>query len=204
MSGESVVLLHPATADARAWDPNLPAFAEHFRVLVPERDRELPASFEGDVDATIALIESEVGGPAHVVGCSDGATLALLVGVRRPDLMLRVIAAGGVAHHTGWLPGVIPPDDALHQREPALTDDDLARITGRALIMVGDDDEVALEHAIAVYRALPDGELAVVPGTSHGLLVEKPELCNAMMVDFLLSDPVPTFAPIRRKEEDRR
>jgi pimeloyl-ACP methyl ester carboxylesterase len=45
---------------------------------------------------------------------------------------------------------------------------------------------------------LPDGELAVIPGTSHGLLVEKPELCNAIMLDFLTNDPVPTMAPIRR------
>ena len=64
--------------------------------------------------------------------------------------------------------------------------------------MLGDDDEVRLEHGIALYRALPDAELAVIPGTSHGLLVEKPELCNTMVVDFLANDPVATFAPIRR------
>ncbi len=40
--------------------------------------------------------------------------------------------------------------------------------------MVGDDDEVTLEHAAAMYRGIPTAELAVVPGTSHGLLVEKP------------------------------
>ncbi len=64
--------------------------------------------------------------------------------------------------------------------------------------MVSDDDEVTLEHTVDFYRALPDGELAVVPGTSHGLLVEKPDLCNKIMIDFLTLDPVPTFAPIRR------
>jgi pimeloyl-ACP methyl ester carboxylesterase len=63
---------------------------------------------------------------------------------------------------------------------------------------VGDDDEVTLEHAVAAYRAIPDAELAVVPGTSHGLLVEKAELCNRLILDFLATDPVPTMAPIRR------
>jgi pimeloyl-ACP methyl ester carboxylesterase len=62
----------------------------------------------------------------------------------------------------------------------------------------GDDDEVTLEHAITLYRALPNAELAVIPGTSHGLLVEKPELCNTIIVDFLSNEPMPTFAPIRR------
>ena len=64
--------------------------------------------------------------------------------------------------------------------------------------MVGDDDEVTLEHAVDFYRGLPNGELAVVPGTSHGLLVEKPDLCNRIILDFLTIDPVETFAPIRR------
>ncbi len=46
----------------------------------------------------------------------------------------------------------------------------------RTLVMTGDDDEVTLEHAIAMYRGLDDAELMVVPGTSHRLLVEKPTL----------------------------
>jgi pimeloyl-ACP methyl ester carboxylesterase len=86
----------------------------------------------------------------------------------------------------------------MHADGPTLTKDGLKNITCRTLVMVGDDDEVILEHAVDFYRALPDGELAVVPGASHGLLVEKPDLCNKIMVDFLTLDPVPTFAPIRR------
>jgi hypothetical protein len=38
----------------------------------------------------------------------------------------------------------------------------------------------------------------VVPGTSHGLLVEKPGLCNLIIAAFMTKDPVQTFAPIRR------
>ncbi len=64
--------------------------------------------------------------------------------------------------------------------------------------MLGDDDEVTLEHAVAMYREPDDVELAVVPGTSHGLLVEKPTLCNTLIVEFLTADPVATMAPIRR------
>lgn len=37
-----------------------------------------------------------------------------------------------------------------------------------------------------------------VPGTSHGLLVEKPERCNTLIIDYLSNEPVPTLAPIRR------
>ena len=68
----------------------------------------------------------------------------------------------------------------------------------RTLVVIADDDEVRLEHAVDLYRGLPDAELAVVPGTSHGLLVEKPELCNTLITEFFTKDPIKTFAPIRR------
>ncbi|OLE48213.1 MAG: hypothetical protein AUI36_21125 [Cyanobacteria bacterium 13_1_40CM_2_61_4] len=86
----------------------------------------------------------------------------------------------------------------MHALGPTLTKDDLKNINCRTLVMVGDDDEVPFEHAVDFYRAVPEGELAVVPGTSHGLLVEKPDLCNKILVDFLTRDPVATLAPIRR------
>jgi hypothetical protein len=53
-----------------------------------------------------------------------------------------------------------------------------ARADINGVVMLGDDDEVVLEHGVACYRSLPDAELAVILGTSHGLRYEKPELCN--------------------------
>jgi len=63
--------------------------------------------------------------------------------------------------------------------------------------MIGDDDEVRLEHAIDLYRSVPDSELAIIPGTLDGLLVEKPTLCNTLVIDFRTTDAVSTLAPIR-------
>jgi hypothetical protein len=95
----------------------------------------------------------------------------------------------------------------MHAHEPTLTHDDLSRITCRALVMVADDDEVRLEHAVELYRSLPDAELAVVPGTSDGLLVEKPDLCDLLITEFLIKDPSRpshrSAGPHRRRHERR-
>ena len=234
--GDPVALLHPGGAgvSARAWSPNLDALAAKFRVFTPERrghghtpDLEGPITFDLMADDAIAFLESVVERPAHLVGCSDGAIVALLVALRRPDLVRKLGFIAGVFHHDGWAPGVLDPNAdppeflarlyaeispdgpahypviveklaRMHAKEPTLTIADLRRVRARTLVMVGDDDEVTLEHAVKMYRSLPDGELAVIPGTSHGLLVEKAALCNTMIVDFLTNDPVPTMAPIRR------
>lgn len=235
-SGEPLVLLHPGGGgvDSRAFGPNVPSFAARFRVYTPERrghgrtpDVEGPITFEAMARDTIDFMERVVGGPSRLMGVSDGATVALLVALRRPDLVTQLVFVAGVFHHSGWWPQVIDPDHKppeflaesyaelspdgaahyevvvdklmrMHQIEPTLTHADLATIPCRTLVMVADDDEVILEHALALYRELPRAELAVIPGTSHGLLVEKPGLCNTIVVDFLTSDPAPTLAPIRR------
>ena len=44
-----------------------------------------------------------------------------------------------------------------------------------------------------------DAGLAVVPGTSHVLILEKPEFVARLVLDFLTTDPVPTRVPIRRR-----
>lgn len=110
----------------------------------------------------------------------------LFTGLRRGRLSPGRLGAGG----RGLGPGPAG--------EPTLIARDLRQATCRTLVMVGDDDEVTLEHAVALYRGLPVAELAVVPGTSHGLLVEKPDLCNRIILDFLTTESVPTMAPIRR------
>jgi pimeloyl-ACP methyl ester carboxylesterase len=234
--GAPLVLVHPGGADARSWAPNLDALAAHFHVFTPERrghgrtpDVDGPITYPLMAHDTIAFLEGVVGGPAHLVGMSAGASVALLVALRRPEFARRVVLISGVFHRDGWMPEAIDPDAGppgvlergyaelspdgpdhypivaakltrLNWDEPTLAVSDLSGVTSRTLVMLGDDDEVTLEHAIQMYRGLPDAELAVVPGTSHGLLHEKPALCNSILVDFLTTDPVPAIAPIRRAD----
>jgi pimeloyl-ACP methyl ester carboxylesterase len=82
--------------------------------------------------------------------------------------------------------------------EPNLDASELAKVRCRSLVMFSDDDLMTLNHAVDMYHALPNAELAVVPGTSHFLTQEKPHLVNTILLDFLTNEPVPTVAPIRR------
>jgi pimeloyl-ACP methyl ester carboxylesterase len=235
-SGEPLVLLHPGGAgvDSRALAPQVSAFAGRFHLYLPEQrghgrtpDTDGPLSFDQMADDTVRFLERVVRQPADLFGCSDGATLALVVALRRPDLVKRLVFAAGVFHHDGWHDGVLegePPEflresyaelspdgadhypvvvaklAAMHAEEPALTAHDLRHLQMRTLLLIADDDEVRLEHTVDMVRNIPNAELAVIPGTSHGLLVEKPDLCNLIVEQFLTTEPSPTFAPIRRKD----
>lgn len=117
-AGEPLVLLHPGLADSRAWESNLPGLAENFRVYRPDRrghgrtpDVQGPITYDQMALDTIAFLEQVVGGPAHLVGHSDGAPVALLVALKRPDLVRRLVFSSGVFHHEGWTPGAIDLDE---------------------------------------------------------------------------------------------
>jgi pimeloyl-ACP methyl ester carboxylesterase len=232
--GDSFVMLHPGGVDSRAFGPNLRDFTSRFTVFLPEQrghghTPDVPGGFSYELmaDDTIEFIERVVGGPALLMGMSDGAVVALLVAKKRPDLVTRLIFVAGIFHHDGWDTGVIepgaaPPEfmaesygnvspdgkahfaviakklDEMHSTGPSLTADDLATVRCRTLAMFGDDDEVRLEHVVAFYRNVPNCELAIIPGTSHGLLVEKPALCDQIMLEFLTREPLRTMAPRRR------
>ncbi|KJS54446.1 alpha/beta hydrolase [Streptomyces rubellomurinus subsp. indigoferus] len=71
------------------------------------------------------------------------------------------------------------------------------------LVMQGDDDGVRVEHSAAMATAIPDAQLAVVPGTSHALPLEKPALVNRLLLDFLADEQPPKFLPLGALDQQR-
>ena len=87
----------------------------------------------------------------------------------------------------------------IWKTEPDISLSEIASIQCPVLVMAGDDDVIAHDHTISLYEALPLGQLAVIPGTSHGLVKEKPALMLANIMQFLEDLTYPqTRDPIRR------
>jgi pimeloyl-ACP methyl ester carboxylesterase len=83
--------------------------------------------------------------------------------------------------------------------EPALAVEELRPIKAPFLVMSGDDDAIDLHHTISLYENLTDAQLAVLPGTSHVVFLEKPETVNEMILEFLAAEgPPQTILPVRR------
>jgi pimeloyl-ACP methyl ester carboxylesterase len=107
--GDPLVLLHGGFVGASSFFAQTPALVEAgYRVHVPERrghahtpDVEGPLSYSVMTDDTVAYLEQEVGAPAHLVGWSDGAVVALLVAQRRPDLVARMVLIGQCYNSSG-------------------------------------------------------------------------------------------------------
>jgi pimeloyl-ACP methyl ester carboxylesterase len=89
-----------------------------------------------------------------------------------------------------------PPGDAgleafMTKLQPTIqgftgwSDDELARVTARTLVMIGDHDFVTVEHAALELELIPDARLAVVPDATHNGLLHRADVVLPILEDFL-------------------
>ena len=126
-TGEPLVLLHGGLCTIETFDGIRSTLAQHYRVYLPERrgtgrtpDVDGPITYELMAQDTIAFLEAIGLDSANVLGFSDGATVGLLVALRRPDLVRKLVFIGGGVNHAGDPPEAAEllkldrmPDDAV-------------------------------------------------------------------------------------------
>ena len=52
------------------------------------------------------------------------------------------------------------------------------------MVMLGDNDFIRPEHALELFRMVPSGRLAILPGSDHSAPVTRSDWVTAMLVDF--------------------
>lgn len=73
----------------------------------------------------------------------------------------------------------------LWTSEPRIDPAALAAITARTLVMSGDRDTIRPDHSLLIASSIPGAQLAIVPGATHGLVAERPELIATIVRGFL-------------------
>ena len=237
--GDPVLLLHGGLVGAESWGAQIPALAEHYQVVVPERrghghtpDIEGRLTDRMMAQDTIEFMDAVGLTSAHFVGWSDGAMVAALVALERPDLVEKLVLIGQYLNPEGQRPELAKaldnpdtayeafaevarpayeaasPDGPEHfpvffgkvirmwREDQGIPLADLSGLTSPTLLLQGDDDVVKVEHNVAVAAALPEAQLAVIPGASHAVPIEKPGLVNTLLLEFLGSEHPAKLMPL--------
>ena len=115
---ETVVLLHGGMSHSGLFlDVLGDALTDRYRVVSFDRrgcgrtaDPGGPFHYADMATDTVDVLESVVHGRGHLVGWSDGGIIALLVALRRPDLIRRMVVIGTNVHHDAALPVDVDPN----------------------------------------------------------------------------------------------
>jgi pimeloyl-ACP methyl ester carboxylesterase len=221
-NGEPALLLHGGLSATQDWDTFiLPAIENTHHVFAYDRTAHGRTGIQKDFynfdiqrDEAIAFLEDVVKEPAHLLGWSDGGIIALMIAIKRPDLVKTIVAIGTNFNFDAGFPADFAepeiniseedrqefaersPDPAYIQEvvirkafevwkvEPTMTTMDLGRITCPVLVLTGDDEPFSNHHTIELYESLPQGRLAIIPAASHYVVKERTELMNTIIKDF--------------------
>jgi pimeloyl-ACP methyl ester carboxylesterase len=210
-SGPTLVFLHGGgDSGEHSFVRQLDVFAEHHHILAPDQvgqgrtpDVSGPLSYTAMTEDTAELLRKLKLRQVDVIGFSDGGILALMLAVRHPEMVRRLIISGVNISPDGLRPGDLEELRASQIPKPKTIDEKLARlwltspteeelslgllskITQPVLVISGDRDAITLEHTLEIFHALPDAELCVLPGTDHGTFSGRSEWLNPIMSSFL-------------------
>ena len=169
--------------------------------------------FDFQTNEAISFIEEVIKEPVHLIGWSDGGIISLMVALKRPDLVRSIVSIGTNFHWDVGLPFEAEPvielteedrarwaersPDPAHMQEviirkayevwksePNMSTSDLAKIKCPVLVLCGDDEPFSNQHTVELYESLPNAQLAIVPGTSHAVVKEKPETVQSIIKNF--------------------
>lgn len=188
----------------------LPVFSQHHHVILPDQvgqgrtpDVSGPLSYTAMMEDTATLLSRLKLKHVDVVGFSDGGILALMLAVRYPELVRRLVVSGVNIAPEGLNPEDLEELRASQSPKPRTIDEKLAHlwltsptktelslnllkeITQPVLVISGDRDDITLEHTLRIFHALPDAELCILPGTDHDTFAGRPDWLNPIISSFL-------------------
>ena len=177
-------------------------------------DIDRPMTCEQHADDIAALLKHLKIEEADFFGDSFGGAIAVMMAVRHPRLVRRVVSYGSpLAPFPKDIAAVVTPDSDLVKWEreeyqkvapdpkqwptffakvlksgiewKGFSPDELKAIKAPVLIACGDHDLIPVERCAELSRLIPNAQLAVIPDASHFVLFSEPEKLLPTIAAFL-------------------
>ena len=216
-SGEPLLLVHGNGGSIGGLAAQIEFFKQDYTVIAMDSrdqgrsaDSDGPLTYEAMTDDLAALIDHLKLDSVDVIGWSDGGIEALLLGVRHPGKVRKIVSMA---------PNMNPTTNAIYKetnelfssmlastpdserntpagkralkvagmmlKEPNIDPTQLERITAPTLVMAGDHDLVRTEHIVEIFTHLQNAQLAILPNSTHMVPFDDPELFNTTIERFL-------------------
>ncbi|MES2304320.1 MAG: alpha/beta hydrolase [Gemmatimonadota bacterium] len=219
-SGTPLLLVHGNGGSIGTMAAQIAHFSKSYRVVAMDSrdqgrstDSDGPITYEKMTDDLAALIDHLKLDSVNVLGWSDGGIEALLLGVRHPEKVRKLVAMAANLNPSSQ--AIYPETDALVKtmlagmtdsvkntpqgkrdfkvtstmlKEPHIAPTLLGQIKAPTLVLGGDHDLITLEHLVLMFNHIPNAQLAIFPNSTHMVPFDDPAMFNAT-VDRFFSTP---------------
>jgi len=212
--GEPLLMLHGNGQSISAFMNQVDDFSKKYKVIIVDcrergkstYDKTKELTFDIQVEDLKQFLDQQNIKKVKILGWSDGGILAILMALKYPDLIDKIACSGANIFPEGLKDEELKDlKDTLAQlikenkdhkndvyidlynldlKYPNLKYEDLKAIQCPSLIMAGDKDVIKTEHTVKIAESIPKGQLSIIPNSSHSVVVEKPDLFNAIVMDF--------------------
>jgi len=216
-TGEPLLLVHGNGGSIADLRKQIPYFRQRYRVIAMDSrdqgksgDSNGPITYEKMTDDLAALLDHLKTGPVNVVGWSDGGIEALLLGIRHPAKVKKIVAMAANLNPT---PNALSQEvldlvksmmDAMPAAakntpegrrelkvtgmmlvEPHIDAKALQAIKAPTLVLAADYDLIRDEHTVDIFHHVPNSQLAIFPNATHMIPFDDPATFNATVDKFL-------------------
>lgn len=112
--GKPLILLHGGMGSGLVFSNQVPLFAQHYRVIVPDNrgqgrttDSEVPVSYHLMATDTLRLMDYLKIDSAYILGESDGAIIGLDMAIHHPERVEALVAYGANTTPDGFKPDLL-------------------------------------------------------------------------------------------------
>lgn len=228
-----ILFIHGNEEDLTYFDFQYSFFSKKYTCIGVDCRGRGKSSF-GDTPLSISLMSDDIislllhigVSKVDIVGFSDGANIALDIAFKKPELVDRLILAGGNLYPSGmnffdyaetliyyhiynFLSKICRNEKKikykrkkelykLMAKEPNFTYESLNEIKSPTLVAVGEYDVIKFSHSKKTAESLPFGTLKIISGGSHFFPSEMPDSFNKEICNFLKGKAVKKSKRIKR------
>lgn len=207
-NGAPLLVLHGNGGSIENASAFYPELAKQYKVIAIDNRSQgrstttnEPLTYDMMASDVNALLEQLHIDSAFIWGQSDGGILALLLAKDYPKKVKRALAYSPniqpdslalfswaiTAMQKTVTENPDPKEKALNQLMldyPNIPYSELSKIKAPVMIMSGDRDVIRPEHILKMFQSIPNSQLCILPGATHGGAWEKKDLFLVIMNDF--------------------
>lgn len=215
-TGEPLLLIHGNGGSINNFVKQIPVFAKNYKVIIADSrsqgksiDTKDSLSYEMMADDYAELL-TKIGVPsANVIGWSDGGINGLLLAIRHPEKVKKLMVTGANLE-----PDTIAVETDIHDwaaqiykqiqdtknkteeekqayklfhllaEEPHIPIADLKKIKAPTLVVGGDHDVLRPSHTLTIFQNIENAYLWILPNSGHSTLVVYADEFNKKADEF--------------------